>query len=155
MRDRASTFADLDWVALLTGPLVLTAAWGGRRGAMQVLSAQPCSIEPPMVCVAARSGHWIQPLIRDSHVFGLSSLGSSDRVLRRRLTEGGAGRAWDLLECAPLERLVSPAPVLAHAQLVLDCEVVRHLDIESDHSLYVGRVLAARVRSSDELEPGK
>lgn len=155
MRDRASTFADPDWMPLLAGPMVLTAAWGGRRGGMPVLSAQACSIEPPMVCVAVRCGHWIEPLIRDSRAFGLSSLGSNDRVLRRRLAESGSGRAWDLQDCASLERLVSPAPVLAHASLVLDCEVVRHLDIESDHALYIGRVLAARVRSSDDLEMGK
>ena len=49
----------------------------------------------------------------------------------------------DPFDCLPLDRLVTGAPIVRRAAAAFDCEVVRHLDMEADHELYIGHVLAS------------
>lgn len=37
------------------------------------------------------------------------------------------------------------SPVLLRSIVAFDCEVVRHFDLEADHELFVGQVLASRM----------
>ncbi|MDX9912590.1 MAG: flavin reductase family protein [Phycisphaerales bacterium] len=132
---------------------IMTAAFEGKRTGMIVRSVQRCSDEPQLLCVAARKGHSIEPLIRDSHHFVLCKVGASERLLLRKfsseppaLSEEGLlpGQEGDPFDSLRVTSMVSGAPVLARSPLVFDCEVVRHFDLESDHELYIGLVQAAR-----------
>lgn len=121
---------------------VMTASYERRRRALCVEWVQRCGLEPPMLSVAVPKGHHLAPLIQDSHGFGLSRVGAGERMLIRRMTE--MLHPEDAYDDVETEHLVSHAPLLKRAEAVFDCAVVHHLDLEGDHELYVGRVVASR-----------
>jgi len=125
---------------------LLTACFEGRRAGQIVECVQACASEPMLVCVAARNGHSVGPLIRDSHGFAICGFSPDDRLLLHSFgsarTPLAAGDPFDPLE---IDHLTTAAPIPRRCIMALDCEVVRHLDVEADHSLYIGRVLAGRV----------
>ncbi len=142
-----------DWMrslALVPSALFVLASQRDRsRGAVLVSWVQQCSYAPPMVCVAVRRGRPIAPIIRDAHAFALSMIDPEDKYIVRRLTladELGEENALDAIAC---EKLVTGSPCVTRALMVLDCEVVRHLDLEADHELYVGQVVAGKVYTSN------
>jgi flavin reductase (DIM6/NTAB) family NADH-FMN oxidoreductase RutF len=138
---------------LQAGLHVLSAQFEGKRAGVVVRSVQPAADEPPLLCVAVKRGHWIEPVIRDSHCFAISKIGSADRLLTRKFAETARPRDGDPFDCIPTVRLVTGAPVIERATLALDCEVFRHFDIEADHELYVGIVVATRIRHPHDAEP--
>jgi flavin reductase (DIM6/NTAB) family NADH-FMN oxidoreductase RutF len=141
------------WGALHDALLVVSAHTLARRHAARALGAHHCAVQPCLVSVAIVSGLWIDPLIRDSKRFVLSALASNERVLARRLACDNRHRNLDPFEGIALERLPSGACFPADALLALECEVVRHVDIEADHQLYVGRVIAFAWRNPAALAP--
>lgn len=132
-------------VELLEGDaFVMTAAFEDQRAGMRVLSVFCCSTEPLLICVAAKKGHPIEPLIRDSHRFAICKVDPTQKlVLRKFSTEPEEGE--DPFDSFLVDTLATGSPILVTSPLVLDCEVVRHFDLEADHELFVGQVLAARV----------
>jgi flavin reductase (DIM6/NTAB) family NADH-FMN oxidoreductase RutF len=134
---------------LQSGIYVLSSQFEGRRSGVVVRSAQPCAEEPPLVCVAVKRGHWIEPIIRDSHCFAISRINPADRLLLRKFAETSRPRDGDPFDCLPTSRLITGAPVIVKATLAIDCEVVRHFDLEADHELYIGLVLGARIGPGD------
>ena len=127
-----------------SGSFLLTACYEHKRAGQIVQSAQPCADEPMLVCIAARKGHPIEPLIRDAHCFAICLFEPDDKLLLRTfgsLPAPGRGDPFDALE---LDRLATGAPIPKRCKAALDCQVVRHLDLEADHELYIGQVLAGR-----------
>ncbi len=135
----------LDAMAQLpVGLFVMTSSYEDERAGILVRSVQPCGSEPPLICVAARTGHRIEPLIRDSRCFAICLLDPNNKLALRKFDpDGGRDRA-DPFDAIQIQTLVTGSPVLCASPLVFDCEVVRHYDLESDHELYVGQVVAAR-----------
>ncbi|MEL6328339.1 MAG: flavin reductase family protein [Planctomycetota bacterium] len=126
---------------------VMTSSFEGDRAGTRALSVQPAATQPLLVCVAVRKGHAIEPLIRDSRVFGLCLTDPGDRLLSRKFPIGGepAGAdEVDVFDSLATFEMRTKAPLLDRSPLVLDCEVVRHFDLEADHELYVGLVLGGR-----------
>ena len=133
--------------ALPCGTFLLTAAHDGKRAGMIVTWAQACAEEPPLVVVAARKGHAIEPLIRDSRSFGLCSIAPDDRLLIHKFSSHEPpDEEGDPFASIPVERLVTGSPIVQRASSVLDCQVVRHFDLEADHELFIGQVVAGWVR---------
>jgi flavin reductase (DIM6/NTAB) family NADH-FMN oxidoreductase RutF len=130
---------------LTRGLYVLTSCFEGKRAGVVVRSVQPCADEPPLVAVAVKTGHWIEPLIRDSHVFAICRVSAAEKLMLRKFSETARPRDGDPFDCVRSERLVTGAPVIAASPLALDCEVIRHFDLEADHELFIGHVLAVRV----------
>jgi len=128
------------------GTFVMTAAYDSRRGGVVVHWVESCAEEPRLVSVAARKGHPIDPLIRDSHAFGICMVDPEDKLLLRKFSPRRApdDRADQFLSFQ-VERLVTGSPILKRSLMALDCEVVRHVDLEADHELFVGQVVAGRV----------
>lgn len=120
---------------------VLTSAFEQRRGGVLVKRAMQCADEPLCIAVAVPTGHRIATLVRDSHTFALCLLDKSSRLLLRKFDGREEGDPFDTLETL---RLVSTAPIPARALAAIDCEVVRHYDLEADHEVYIGQVLAVR-----------
>jgi flavin reductase (DIM6/NTAB) family NADH-FMN oxidoreductase RutF len=124
----------------------MTAAFENKRTGLLVTSVIKCADEPLLVCIAARKGHPIEPLIRDSRHFAVCHVDSEDKLLIRRFEPRYTPEErYDPFDSLEIDRLHSQAPVLRRSGLVLDCEVFRHFDLDADHELYIGQVLAARI----------
>jgi flavin reductase (DIM6/NTAB) family NADH-FMN oxidoreductase RutF len=127
---------------------LLTSLFEHKRAGQFVESVQVCAHEPLLICVAAFKGHSIEPLIRDSHSFAICRVEPGDKLLHKHFdpthTPDALADPFDSLE---IDRLATGAPVPRRCLAALDCQVVRHLDLEADHELYIGLVVAGRVYS--------
>lgn len=129
------------------GLFLLTAAFEGDRSGALTAWVQRCSITPPLLMVALRTGHAVEPLIRDARGFALCQISADDRFLIKKFTTP-PDRGEDPFVTLPTRCAPSGAPVVTRAMSFLDCEVVRHVDMESDHRLYVVEVKAAETMHS-------
>jgi len=124
------------------GQLLITTALGDARDGRIVERVQQCGTNPPMLLVAMEKGHTLSPLIRDSRTFAVSLLDPSERLLQRVF---GPDRRIgdDPFLTYPHQVGVLGAPIVTRAVAWFDCEVVRHLDMETNFELYVGIVHGA------------
>lgn len=126
------------------GLFVMTSAHDDARYGLLARWVQPCSYQPPLVMVSIRTGTPIESIIRDSRSFALSQISDEDRILRRRFA-GPPDRDEDPFVALPTRTASSGAPILERSLAFLDCEVLRHVDLESDHRLFVGMILAGSI----------
>ena len=122
---------------------VMTSACDSKRGGVFVTSAQACGHEPPLICVACMKGHPLDPIIRDSNSFAVCRVSPAEKLLARKFAFEGDGRG-DPFDSLEVERLVTGCPILRRAKGAVDCQVVRHLDLDGDHQLYIGHAVAVR-----------
>jgi flavin reductase (DIM6/NTAB) family NADH-FMN oxidoreductase RutF len=127
------------------GFFILTAAFEERRTGMLVSWVQQASFEPPMVSMAIAKGRPIMPLISDSHCFGLCQLAKGDKVNLRKFTGQTEPGEDPFLGFELLQDTKIAVPILVGAMSYLECELITHMDIEGDHDLFVGRVVAGGV----------
>lgn len=136
-----------DWAVALgfdSGSVfALASEFGRSRSIILVRWVQFCCIDPPMVAVSVRKGRPIEPIIRDSHAFALSRLDPAESFIWRKLHKADE-HADDPLELIQYDRLATGSPCIRRALCSLDCEVVRHIDLEGDHELYVGQIVGMR-----------
>lgn len=130
------------------GLYLMTAGFDGQRGGMLVNSVQRCGSEPPLLCVAARKGHSIDPLIRDSRSFALGVLSDGDRLIQRRFkgsdsipSEKAPHGMQDPFDAIELTTLATGSPIIPRCPTWFDCEVVRRVDLEAEMELFVGMVV--------------
>ena len=137
----------LEALAMLPeGDFLMTAAFDGERTGLGVKAVMPCADEPVLIAVASRKGHAIEPIIRDSRHFALCVVRPDDRLLRRKFPPGAEPRGGgDPFDAMPTENLGSGSPVPTRCAAAFDCEVVRHFDLDADHEIYVGQVLAVKL----------
>lgn len=121
------------------GIFLLTARFETKRAGQIVVTAVACAHDPLLVLVSARKGHPIAPLIRDAHAFAVCVVPAEDRLLARKFAVAEKGDPFDSME---VDKLVTGAPVPRRCVAAVDCTVVRHMDIEADHELYIGQVVA-------------
>ncbi|MGP1347099.1 MAG: flavin reductase family protein [Phycisphaerales bacterium] len=130
---------------------IMTAAFEDVRRGFCVSWVQQASVEPPTISVSIRKGHDGAPIIRDSHAFGLCQLPRDDRFLWKKFC-----REDNL--CDPFHSLdmacgrLSGVPLIRRSRLAFECEVAMHADWESDHELYIGRVVAVH-RFQEDSKP--
>ncbi len=122
-----------------SGRFILTAAYNATRTGVLVDWIQQCAERPVLVVAAVATGLPVVPLIRDSHSFALCQIGADDRLLEKKFSSPPA-HGDDPFDTLTTMIAPSGSPVLRRALSYLDCEVVRHIDLESDYGLYVGRV---------------
>lgn len=127
-----------------SAPYLVSAAHEGRRAAVIARSVGVCGDSPAMLCAVVRKGHWIGPVIRDSHRFAISLIGGDQRLVVRKFAEDAARSEGDALEWLPLTMLEG-VPTLTESEMAMTCEVVRRIDLEAGYELLVGQVIAARV----------
>jgi flavin reductase (DIM6/NTAB) family NADH-FMN oxidoreductase RutF len=128
---------------LPTATFVMTASHENKRNGMIVTRVMKAADEPACVCVAVPSGQRLATLIRDSHAFGLCMIEPTSRLLYKKFGAEESADPFDMLEVG---KLVTSSPILTRSLMALDCEVLRHVDLEADHEIYVGQVLSAVVR---------
>lgn len=139
--------------ALPSATYVMTSAFDGKRAGVLVRWVQACATEPVLISVSMRRGHHVEPLIRDSRHFGICQVDPEDKLIQRKFADG-AKREPDPFDCLAVDTLQSSSPMIKKSPLALDCEILRHFDLEADHSLYIGRVVAARVRPAGHAHGG-
>jgi flavin reductase (DIM6/NTAB) family NADH-FMN oxidoreductase RutF len=149
------------------GLFILTSHFDTQRGGVLVRWVQQCSDVPPMVMVALCKGQPVEMLIRDCHYFTLCQISADDRFLIRKfIGHNGFHSNGNHIEheCSPLSgqfesngshrsdededallplmtrAAPSGCPIVDRALSYLDCEVVRHVELDSDHRIYVGQV---------------
>ena len=127
---------------LPTTACVMTAAHETKRNGLLVSRVMKAADEPACVCVAVPAGQRLATLIRDSHAFALCAVDPNSRLMQKKFGPEETADPFDMLE---IRTLVTGSPILARSPLALDCEVLRHLDLEADHEIYVGQVLSAIV----------
>lgn len=125
---------------------VMTSAHEGSRAGMVVRWVQRCANEPLLISLSVKKCHSLEPLIRDSRGFALNLIDESDRLLLKKFDSFQApdeiGDPFDALE---VSTWATGSPILKRSRAALDCEVVRHLDLEADCELFIGQVLEAKV----------
>ena len=130
-------------LGLVSGSLcVMTAAFEHKRAGVLARRVMQCADEPACVLVALPKGQRLATLIRDSHAFTLNVIDPTQRLLIKKFQPEEEGDQFDMLET---RTLATGAPAILRAVAALDCEVMRHFDLEADHEVYVGQVLAALV----------
>jgi flavin reductase (DIM6/NTAB) family NADH-FMN oxidoreductase RutF len=148
MEDRIANDADTRRqraVARIPGGLfVMTAHCEGRRGAVPVKWVQQCADSPPMVMVALQKGLPIEPMVRDSRSFALCQISADDRFLLRKFGNG-ADHGEDPLVALLTSSAPSGSPILDRALTYLDCEIVRHVELDCDFRIYVAQVNAGAI----------
>lgn len=167
--------SDSPEIRLLVGAMpsllfAMSAASDGRRGALLVERVMWCANEPPSIAVSVPKGHRLATLIRDSHSFALSMLAPSQRLLIKKIREfaqleragvlgaqtaeafAGAGLEHDPFDTIAHQTLITGAPVISQAVAAVDCDVMRHFDLEADHEMYVGLVVGVMVKDAGGLQ---
>lgn len=133
-------------VEMLPGVVaVMTSAFESKRGGVLVHRIMKCADEPVCVAVAVPKGQRLATLIRDSHGFALSILERTTKLMLRKFAPDEEGDPFDTFE---LTSLATGSPILRCAVAALDCEVMRHFDLDADHELYVGQVIASKIYQS-------
>lgn len=137
-------------LGLPEGCYVVTSWSESQRGGVLVRWVQQCAESPPLIAVSVPKRHSVAPMVRDSGVFSVCLIDPSDTACIRAF---GTPRAPDeqeeLFDSFPSYRLVTGAPMLRRAVKAFDCELTRHVDIDSDYELFVGRVVGVTIRESN------
>lgn len=123
---------------------LLTSAYGDVRDGRIVERVQQCGTNPAMLLVAMEKGHTLSPLIRDSRTFAVSILDPNERHIQRVF---GPDRRIgdDPFLTYQHQRGALGAPIVTRCTAWFDCEVIRHLDMETNFELYIGLVHAAGI----------
>lgn len=127
-----------------SGLFLVTAAHDGRRSGVLSRWVQRCSDRPHMITVGMPKGMPVEPLIRDSRCFALNQISADDVLLQRKFAQV-PDRSEDPFVSLAVEIAPSGAPIVSRAMAYLDCELVSHLEFESEYRLYVGLVQHAAV----------
>jgi flavin reductase (DIM6/NTAB) family NADH-FMN oxidoreductase RutF len=135
---------------LPSGRFLMTAAFGESRNGMIVTQVQKCADIPPTITVAVRKGHALSPLIRDSGTFALCEIAETDLVLSRLFVRPSEIQGEDPFLGHVLVPETQDIPVPTAAASWVICELIRHLDIEADHEIYIGRVIRGEVLEKSE-----
>ncbi|MBO6514717.1 MAG: flavin reductase [Phycisphaerales bacterium] len=130
------------------GRYLMTACYEGSRSGALVESVQWLMTEPLLMGVSVRKGHEIDPLIRDSRSFAVGFIDDDDKFITRRFGKrlNGSDSAIHVEGLDPFETLetgslVTGSPVLPQCSTWVDCEVLRRVDLENAHELFVGSVV--------------
>jgi 3-hydroxy-9,10-secoandrosta-1,3,5(10)-triene-9,17-dione monooxygenase reductase component len=132
-----------------SGLYILTSHFEEARTGMLITQVQQCSSAPPLVLFAIAKGQPIEPLIRDSRSFALCQIHSED-LLMRKIFEPAPDHGADPFISLPIFTSVTGSPILDRSIAWLDCELVRHLDVETSTSIYIGAVRIGGVRKDTE-----
>ncbi|MEU1278661.1 flavin reductase family protein [Streptomyces sp. NPDC005805] len=107
------------------------------------------SLDPPLVMVSLRNGSRMDDLLAEQPLWGVSVLAEHQRQIAGRFAM--KGRVSDRLLFEDLEWRrgeVCGAPLIGGALAVLECRTEQRVEA-GDHTLVIGRVLAADVDAGE------
>ncbi len=130
-----------------SGLFILTSQHEDRRSGLLVHWVQQVCFDPPMISVAIAKGRLIMPLISESRQFALCQLKEDDRIMVRKFSKGVEQLDDPFLGYELCHGKLHRLPILANTLAYMECELVCHMDFESDHDLFVGEVKGGARRS--------
>jgi flavin reductase (DIM6/NTAB) family NADH-FMN oxidoreductase RutF len=133
--------------AMTTGIYVLTVRSGDLQHGMSSSWATQVSGQPVLVMAAVDQQHVTHRLLLDSHAFALNIVGVQSAHLEDYFYSVQSRRPDNLTPFA-LETGITGAPLLHDALASLECRLVS-THPAGDHTLFIGEVVAARVRVID------
>ena len=133
--------------ALTTGIYVLTVRAGGVQHGMSSSWATQVSGDPVLLMAAVDQQHFTHQMILDSGAFALNIVGDQSKHLEDYFYSAPSRRP-DNLAAFALETGLTGTPLLRDAVASLDCRLVS-THSAGDHTLFVGAVVEARVRTLD------
>ena len=95
-----------------------------------------------MVSVAVAKGRPIMALISGSLRFGLCQLGDADKITLRRFVRGVEPPEDPFLGFELVRETVTGVPILRQSLSYLECKAACHVDVEGDHDIFVGLIVA-------------
>ncbi|MCA9279578.1 MAG: flavin reductase [Phycisphaeraceae bacterium] len=123
---------------------MLASAFEDERGGTAVEWVHQCCTQPPMVAVSLRKGHAIEQLIRDSGAFSVAEVSTASMLVQKTFASTRIpDEDLDQFDALPHTTLTTGSPILMHCTFVVDCVMVRHIDLEDEYEMYVGRVVDA------------
>ena len=125
---------------------IMTSHHEERNRGVMVSRVQLLSSDPPMVMIALPKGRPIVPLLHDSHAFALCQVSDSDK-LTQKIFRNGIDAGENPFEALETKRGVTGSPIITRALAYMDCEMIRHIDVDGDHDIYVGLVREAQVNN--------
>lgn len=128
---------------------VMTSHFENHTRGVLVSFVQQVGFVPPMVMVSLSKGRHIVPLLHDSHAFALCQIAEDDRLALKRFSKP-ADPNEDVFDGMDTFRAPTGSPILAKSLTYMDCELVRHIDVECDHDLYIGLVREAKILHKGE-----
>lgn len=139
--------------AIPSNTWIMTSAYEGDRAGVLVHGVLVACDQTPLVVVACRKGHAIDPIIRDARCFALGLVDPADRLIRKRFRFSDTAvspkadpATDDPFDPFPDQHLFTGAPVLDRCAVWMDCQIARHFDLEFEQELFVGQVVAIRVK---------
>lgn len=121
---------------------IMTSFHEDRTRGVMVSWVQQVGFEPPMVMACLSKGRPIIPLLHDSHSFALCQIDPADKLTIKRF---GGDVGDNPFETIDVFRGATGSPILKKSLAYLDCELVRHFDVDGDHDIYVGLVRGGNV----------
>ena len=131
--------------ALTTGIYVLTVRSGARQHGMSSSWVTQVSGEPVLIMAAVDRQHATHSMIHDSQAFAINVVGHQSRQLEDYFYSAQS-RHPDNLTPFALDTGTTGTPLLQAALASLDCRLVSN-HVAGDHTLFVGQVVEARVRT--------
>ncbi len=127
---------------------VMTSRFEDRSQGVMVHWVQRITGAPPLILmIAVPKGSPIIPILQDSRHFALCQVHPDDKLTRRRFSGEPTEEPFSAIETR-----LSPhgAPVIVKSLAYLDCELLRHVDFEGDHDMYLGLI-----HDGDRLQDGQ
>ena len=142
------TLDELEARRLLTGgPVVLvTTSWHAKANVMPVAYAMPLSFQPPLVGIAVHPSRHTHDMIRFSEEFAIN-VPSRSLIHHVQYLGSVSGKELDKFELTKLPTFKArkvEAPLIEGCVGYIECGLEDALRI-GDHTLFVGRVVAASV----------
>ena len=121
-----------------SGVTVVTTEHDGHLYGMTVASFASVSLHPPLVLICIENSVKTHDAIAAAQKFGVSILSAEQAEISSRF----ASRTEDKFSGVPLASGELGVPLIAGALTTIECELYDQLP-GGDHSIFVGRVLAA------------
>ena len=142
------TLDEMEARRLLTGgPVVLvTTSWHGKTNVMPAAYAMPLSFKPPLVGIAVHPSRHTHDMIRFSEEFAINVPGRS-LIHHVQYLGSVSGKELDKFELTKLPTFRArkvEAPLIEGCLGYIECGLEDALRV-GDHTLFVGRVVAASV----------
>ncbi|MGW6741792.1 flavin reductase family protein [Streptomyces sp. NPDC055025] len=121
----------------------------GEDAGMTATAFMSVSLAPPLVLVSVREGSRMDDLLAEQPLWAASLLTESQRHIAGRFAMKGRISDRLLFEDIPYRRgEVSGAPLVGGSLATLECRTEQRVEA-GDHTLVIGRVLAAELPSAE------
>jgi flavin reductase (DIM6/NTAB) family NADH-FMN oxidoreductase RutF len=133
-----------------SGVTVVTTRCGGRIYGITVSAFTSFSVDPLQVLVSIWRGNRLHDMIRESGVFAVSVLHEGQRSVSEYFATSGRAPVEGSFPGVEVEEHLTGSPVVAGCLAYFDCRVMASFT-GSDHTIYIGEVVAVGSRDAQPL----